>query len=156
MQLTEHFSLEEFVASETAARRGIDNAPSTEIVTNLRVLAMGLEKVRIALGYRPIHVNSGYRCPALNEAVGGARKGVHMKGLAADILCPQSGSPLEVCRAIHAVGMPIDQIIHEFGKWCHVSFVAPPLQARGQPLTIASARTGYQNGLRRVAWLRSR
>jgi len=151
MQLTENFSLEDLIASETAAREGMDNTPPPEIVANLRVLAAGLEKVRVALGRRPIHINSGYRCPALNEAVGGAPNSCHMKGLAADILCPQFGSPLEVCRAIHAAGIPIDQIIHEFGKWCHVSFVAPPLQARGQVLTIASAKTGYLDGLHPVA-----
>ena len=50
---------------------------------------------------------------------------MHMRGLAADILCPQFGLPLEVCRAIVAAGIVTDQIIHEFGRWCHVAFPAP-------------------------------
>ena len=69
MQLTAHFSLEELIASETATRSGIDNTPPSELMPNLRALADGLEKVRAALGGRPIHINSGYRCPALNKAV---------------------------------------------------------------------------------------
>jgi zinc D-Ala-D-Ala carboxypeptidase len=50
MQLTEHFSLEELIASEVAARSGIDNTPPANIVSNLRVLAQGLERVRAAFG----------------------------------------------------------------------------------------------------------
>ena len=76
---------------------------------------------------------------------------MHMRGLAADILCPQFGLPLEVCRAIVAAGIVTDQIIHEFGRWCHVAFPAPGIAARGQLLTIASAATGYQTGLNPIA-----
>lgn len=150
MQLTDHFSLEELIASETAARSGIDNTPPAELMSNLIALAKGLERVRAALGGRPIHINSGYRSPALNAAVGGAKKSRHMEGLAADILCPQFGRPLEVCRAIVAAGVQTDQIIHEFGKWCHVSFAAPGKVPRGELLTIASAAQGYEDGLNPV------
>lgn len=151
MQLTEHFSLEELIASQTAARAGIDNTPSAAIVANLRVLAQGLEHVRAALGGKPIHVSSGYRSEALNRAVGGAGKSAHMLGLAADIICPQFGSPLEVCRAIVAAGVKTDQIIHEFGHWCHVAFAAANEVARGDLLTIASAARGYEHGLNPIA-----
>jgi len=118
---------------------------------NLRALAEGLELVHGALRSLPMHINSGYRCAALNAAVGGAAGSMHMRGLAADILCPQFGTPLEVCRAIVAAGVEADQIIHEFGKWCHIAFAAPGTQARGQLLTIASAAQGYQDGLNPVA-----
>ena len=151
MQLSEHFSLEELVASETAARTGIDNTPSPQLMPNLRALAQGLEQVRTALGGLPIHINSGFRCAALNSAVGGAKSSMHMRGLAADILCPQFGTPLEVCRAIVAAGIVTDQIIHEFGKWCHIAVASPGTQARRQLLTIASAAQGYQEGLLPVA-----
>jgi len=151
VQLTEHFSLEELTCSEVAARSGIDNTPPPEILANLRALAVGLEDVRRALGNKPIHVNSGFRCAALNDAIGGAANSMHMRGLAADILCPQFGPPLEVCRAIVAAGIVTDQIIHEFGRWCHVAFPAPGIAARGQLLTIASAATGYQTGLNPIA-----
>ena len=151
MQLSEHFSLEELVASESAARLGIDNTPPAEIVLNLKGLAQGLERVRAALGGKPIHVNSGYRCPALNTAIKGAGNSMHMQGLAADILCPQLGPPLDVCRAIVAAGIETDQVIHEFGRWCHVAFAAPGTQARRDLLTIATAGEGFRPGLNPVA-----
>jgi hypothetical protein len=151
MQLSEHFSLEELVASESAARLGIDNTPPAEIVLNVKVLAQGLERVRAALGGKPIHVNSGYRCPALNTAIKGAGNSMHMQGLAADILCPQLGPPLDVCRAIVAAGIETDQVIHEFGRWCHVAFAAPGTQARQDLLTIATAAEGFRPGLNPVA-----
>ena len=151
MQLSEHFSLEELAASETAARRGIDNTPPQALMPNLRALAQGLELVRSALHNRPIHVNSGFRCLRLNSEVGGAKDSMHMRGLAADILCPQFGTPLDVCRAIAAAGIETDQIIHEFGKWCHVSFAAPGKRPRGELLTIATAARGYEEGLNPVA-----
>jgi zinc D-Ala-D-Ala carboxypeptidase len=148
MQLSEHFSREELIASEVAVRSGIDNVPpAEEIEVNLLALAAGLELVRAVLGGKPIHVSSGFRCAALNRAVGGAANSAHMLGLAADILCPQFGSPLEVCRAIDAAGIKTDQIIHEFGHWCHVAFPAPGAPGRGELLTIASAAQGYQVGL---------
>jgi hypothetical protein len=151
MQLTPHFSLEELIASEIAARQGIDNTPSAEIIENLRTLARGLEALREVLGGKPIHVTSGYRSPKLNAAVGGAPNSMHMEGLAADILCPQFGAPLDVCRAIAKSGIATDQVIHEFGRWCHVAFAAAGKQARHELLTIASAATGYQPGLNPVA-----
>jgi hypothetical protein len=76
---------------------------------------------------------------------------MHMQGLAADIICPRFGTPLEVCRAIATAGIATDQIIHEFGRWTHVSFAAPGKQARNAQLTIASAARGYQPGLNPIA-----
>jgi zinc D-Ala-D-Ala carboxypeptidase len=151
MQLTEHFSLEELVASEVAARSGIDNTPPPWIMSNLKTLADGLEWVRAVLGGRLIHVNSGYRCAALNAAIGGASNSMHMQGLAADILCPEVGPPLVVCRAIVAGGIETDQVIYEFGLWCHVAFAAPGTRARRELLTIASAAQGYRQGLNAIA-----
>jgi hypothetical protein len=151
MQLTEHFSLEELIASEIAVRAGIDNTPSGEIAANLRALAEGLERVRATLGGRPLHVTSGYRCAALNAAIGGAANSMHMRGLAADIICPQFGSPLAVCRAIAVADFVTDQVIHEFGRWTHVAFAPAGAEPRRELLTIASAAGGYQRGLNPIA-----
>ena len=140
MMLSTHFSLAELTASEVAARAGIDNTPPPELMTNLLRLSEGLELVRKALGNKPIHVTSGYRSPKLNQRVGGSKNSRHMQGLAADILCPAFGPPLEVCRAIAASSIETDQIIHEFGKWCHVAFPPRGQTARKELLTIASAR----------------
>lgn len=151
MQLSEHYSLDDLIASETAAREGIDNTPPPEIVANLRVLAQGLERVRAALGGKPFGINSGYRSAALNAAVGGSPTSSHLKGLAADIVCPEFGDPLDVCRAIQEAGVEVDQLIHEFGRWCHIAFAPPGAVARRQLLTIASAESGYRAGLHPVA-----
>lgn len=151
MQLTEHFTLEELTASETADRAGIDNSVPEELMPNIRALAAGLEQVRLALQEKPIHVNSGYRCLALNLKLPGSSKtSKHMSALAADIICPKFGTPYEVCHAIAASGIVTDQIIHEFGKWCHVSFAAPGVAPRRELLTIASAKTGYVEGINEV------
>lgn len=154
MQLTEHFSLEELTASETAARKEIDNTPGPDIMPHLQVLAQGLEEIRKALRNLPIHINSGYRSPALNAAIGGSGKSAHMQGLAADIVCPQFGTPLDVCRAIEAAGLATDQIIHEYGRWCHVAFARPGGVARKQTLTIAKPGSKYATGLHPVDDLR--
>jgi len=150
MRLSEHFSLEELTASEVAARAGIDNSPSAETMQNLLRLAVRLELVRAALGNNPLHVTSGYRSPRLNQMVGGSKNSMHMQGLAADILCPAFGPPLEVCRAIAKSGIAADQIIHEFGRWCHVGLAPEGHAARNELLTIANVVTGYELGLHGV------
>lgn len=99
MRLTDHFDSDEFTLSQTAARLGIDNTPSPEVMSNLLELATALEIVRERLGC-PIVITSGYRSPALNEAVGGAKGSAHLMGHAADITVPGFGNPLTVCRAI--------------------------------------------------------
>jgi len=146
MKLTDHFTLEELTFSSTAMRRGIDNTPSPEIVDNLRTLASGLEAIRAqCLGSRPMHIDSGYRCPALNTAIGGATKSAHMSGFAADFTCAAFGDPLAICRAIEQSGIQFDQVIQE-GNWVHVSF-APA--KRGEVLTahFSGGRATYSTGL---------
>lgn len=120
MRLSDHFTLEELVFSSTAQRLGIDNSPSLEIVAHLTTLAMGLEKVRIRLG-AAMHIDSGYRCQALNVAVGGSKTSAHLQGYAADFLCPQFGAPLAIVRSVAASGIAFDQCIQE-GSWVHISF----------------------------------
>jgi hypothetical protein len=145
LNLSEHFSLEEFVVSNTAVRAGIDNTPAPEIVANLITLAKGLELVRAALGGRPIHVTSGYRCSRLNQMVGGSVRSMHLQGLAADIICPEFGTPYDICQAIAGAHITFDQLIHEYGRWCHIGFADKP---RGELLTIHTAAVGYEHGLR--------
>ncbi len=119
-QLTDHFTLEELTFSSTAVRNNLDNTPSLEIVAHLTTLAIGLEQVRALLG-APMHIDSGYRCAALNAAVGGSSKSAHMEGYAADFICPQFGTPLEIVKAIEASDILFDKCIQE-GCWVHISF----------------------------------
>lgn len=121
MNLTEHFSLAELTASATAQRLGIDNHPGLEIISHLTQLAVQLERVRHALGDNPLIISSGYRCPELNQAVGGARRSAHMEGWAADFTCPAFGTPLQIVRALTAANLPFDKLIQE-GRWVHISF----------------------------------
>lgn len=82
---TTYFKVDEFLRSETAEKLGIDNTPSDhEIIENIQYTMEYLNKVREEFG-EPIYVNSGYRCKALNDAVGGSKNSYHMTGLAVDI-----------------------------------------------------------------------
>jgi len=143
MQLSPNFSLSQLVYSETAERNGIDNTPPPEIVENLKRLAAGLEAVRALLG-APLEISSGYRCAALNQAIGGSSASQHVQGLAVDFACPAFGSALEVARAIQRSGMDFDQCILEYGRWVHLSFSDAP---RGRLLTIYDEKEGYLAGL---------
>ena len=147
--ISANFSLEELTASEVAARAGIDNTPSAEVVRNLARLAEGLELVRRALGNKSVHITSGYRSARLNQMVGGSKNSMHIQGLAADILCAPFGPP-EVCRAIARSSIGTDQIIHELSKWTHVAFPRPGQIGRNELLTIRSVAIGAELGLHNV------
>lgn len=85
MKLTTHFTLEEFIRSNTATRLKITNLPNKQQIANLLELCREvLEPIREAYG-KPIIVTSGYRCPELNKAVGGVATSEHLQGMAADI-----------------------------------------------------------------------
>lgn len=85
MKLTTHFTLEEFIRSNTATRLKINNLPNKQQIANLLELCREvLEPIREAYG-KPIIVTSGYRCPELNKAVGGVATSEHLQGMAADI-----------------------------------------------------------------------
>ena len=120
MDLSTHFSLSEFVTSQTAARLGIDNTPPQSVMRVILRTATGMEGVRTLLG-APIIISSGYRSPELNKAIGGAKNSQHVKGEAVDFICPGYGSPLKICKAIVASGIKFDQLINE-AQWVHISF----------------------------------
>lgn len=146
MKLSDNFTLEEMLASAEGARKGIKNVPTQDIIDHLRITSAGLEEVRSLLGSAPIHILSGYRCPELNRAVGGASGSAHMFGWAADFLCPSFGTPLEICKAIVASNIKFDQIIYE-GTWVHLSFDP---KMRHDVLTARfhkDAPTSYTKGL---------
>lgn len=84
-QLTKNFTLEELCWSSTAKQKGIDNlTKDPEIISKLKLVCEHiLQPVREHYG-KPVNVNSGYRGPALNKAVGGVPTSQHCKGEAAD------------------------------------------------------------------------
>ena len=126
-QLSKHFSLEELEHSQTAISRDIDNTAPLDVMDHLTVLAEGLEAVRALLGY-PLNINSGYRCPELNKAVGGSEHSAHMEGYAADFTCHQFGTIMDIVRRVTASDIKFDKVISE-GTWCHISF-DPQLRRR--------------------------
>ena len=85
--LSKNFTLQEYIKSQTALRQGIDNTPNDEHLASAKSLFENLvQKVRDHFG--PTVINSGYRGPELNAAVGGAATSQHCKGEAVDIECP--------------------------------------------------------------------
>lgn len=127
--LTEHFSLREFLRSDKALELGNNNWPTPTHRRNLLVLAKGMEQVRAALG-RPINPTSGYRNKIVNEAVGGVPNSDHALGWACDF--PTANGPKDA-RAIIAAGIKFDQLIHEVSR--HILHISFHPRMRGQLLT---------------------
>lgn len=145
-KLTEHFTLDELVASQTASRKGIDNTPSPAILKNLLRLATVLEDVRLTLDGAPLIISSGYRSPALNKAVGGSKSSAHMEGLAVDFTAPFFGTVLQTAKRIAASKVQFDQVIHEYGSWVHLGLASIGEAPRLQKLSIFNG-TNYIQGL---------
>lgn len=151
MQLSPHFSLREFLVSQTAARMGRELVPPPEVIDNLRRLCVVLlEPIRVLLG-RPMVITSGWRPDWLNVAIGGSKTSNHRFGLAADIevvgMSPRVFA-LWVEHNAPAQGWPIDQCILEFppNGWTHLGIAEKP---RNQFLTAQThaGRTVYVNGI---------
>ena len=124
MNLSPNFTLEELTHSETAVRLGIDNTPTVEVIDNLKFLAERLEDVRSILRC-PMLISSGFRCHVLNDHLGSKRTSQHTTGNAVDFIAPSFGNPRSVVEEIikHTSKINYDQVILEFGRWIHLSFV---------------------------------
>lgn len=115
MNLTPHFTLEELTFT---SHREFDNTPNVVQVNNLQRLAEFLEQVRSLLD-KPIIIDSGFRSPEVNQAVGSTSVSQHLRGCAADFRVPNM-TPAEVVKVIHGSDLPYDQLILELG-WTHIS-----------------------------------
>jgi zinc D-Ala-D-Ala carboxypeptidase len=151
--LTNNFSLHEMIKSETASRRDMDNYPhSDEIIANLTVLCeQVLQPLRDAYGVG-IKVNSGYRSPDVNAAVGGSRTSDHCKGQAADIEI--AGVPNAELAQYIADNFEFTQLILEFytqgipdSGWVHVSYDSNNLKRQVMTAVRQNGRTVYLQGL---------
>ena len=134
MNLSPHFTLDELTHTD---HREIDNSPTQDEISNLQQLANFLEEVKTVLGGKPIMISSGFRCKALNDAVGSKDSSQHRTGFAADFRVPGM-TPDEVVRAVIASGIGYDQIIREFDRWTHISVADKP---RKQALIIDKSGT---------------
>lgn len=123
--MAKFFTVEELTKSTTAQQKGIKNVPSKEQEQNLIALIENvLDPLREAYG-KPIVVTSGYRCLALNKAVGGASNSQHMTGQAADIRSVEDTvqENKKLFDLIQNLKLPFDQLIDEYNlNWVHVSF----------------------------------
>ena len=119
-KLSENFDLEEFTRSDKAKELGITNEPGEKELAALRELvSRTIQPLRDKLGV-PIHVNSGYRCPELNKAVGGVPTSQHQKGEAADLSI--DGKASDILEALENNNIPFDQaILYRKQNFLHVS-----------------------------------
>lgn len=148
MNLSPNFTLAELTRSDIALRKGLDNTPDDLAVKRLKALCTNiLEPLREKFG--AIRVNNGYRSPAVNEAIGGAKASQHMKGEAADIEAVDPKVTNADLAFWIAKELPFDQVILECytpgdprSGWVHVSYV--PVGRREQ-LTFDGRR--YMHGL---------
>ena len=125
IKIGKYFSLAEMCASETAKAKGINNQPTVTEVVNLTLLCTKvLDPLRKAMG--PITINSGFRCAALNKAVGGVSNSQHCKGQAADINIKGDLAYGKKIFSWIKYNCEFDQLIWEHNKagayWVHVSY----------------------------------
>lgn len=152
MNLSANFTLKELTKSDTATRLGLDNTPDDEALENLKTLCeMVLQPVREHFG-KSVTVNSGYRSPESNAAVGGSKTSDHCKGQAADI------EIVGVANADLAQwimdNLDYTQLILEFytpgipdSGWVHVSYDPNNLKKQELTATKVAGKTTYLNGL---------
>ena len=152
MKLTENFSLAEMVKSETALRKGLDNTPGDIEIENLKRLAENvLQPVRNAYG-KGVKVNSGFRHPDVNAAVGGSRTSDHCKGMAADIEIPGVANA-DLAEWIKD-NLEFTQLILEFytpgipdSGWVHVSYDPNNLKKQVMTAMKENGKTVYKAGI---------
>lgn len=169
MQLSEHFSLDELIHSETAEARGIANLPPPGLLDNAYILAAGLERARAVID-APMRPNSGYRCEQLERII--AQRGYsawchrhgkvvcemswreyfarkdHPKFLALDFTAPKFGTPYEVVKKLaeHAQEIGFQQCIME-NTWVHISFPEAGKTPKLEILTADATGTSFTKGL---------
>ena len=128
--ISEHISYKEGVYSITATRKGIDNTPGNDQLHFMEIIAEKVfEPLREWVG-GPIKINSFYRCPELNKAIGGSATSQHCKGQAMDI--DDTLGRATNAEMFHWIkeNLDFDQMIWEVGDddnpdWVHVSYVSP-------------------------------
>lgn len=146
-QISKHFTLEEMVRSEAAARLNIDNTPPPAAVANITLLCLNILDPIVTLVNEPIFITSGFRCYAVNTAIHGSKSSQHMAGTidgdheaAADI--DAKGLTVEeLFQKIKASRINFDQLIQEFNQWVHVSWSNKP---RRQCLKAVHTATGTE------------
>lgn len=155
--ISPNFHYYEFIASNTAEKLHINNTPTVTKRLNIIAATLGLfQPVRNLLGFAML-ISSGFRCDALNDAVGGADDSAHRYGFAIDFRCPQFGNTRKIAKflaeELKKAGIKFDQLILEFpdspNSWIHIGYKNSQGQQRGQVLTAVKqgGKTRYLAGL---------
>ena len=156
-QVTANFKMSELTHSNTAVAKKLSNKPSAAHEKNLIEAAINLfQPVRDILG-QPMIINSGYRSPAVNKAVGGSATSAHSLGLAIDFVCPKFGDSVAIAKLLveklYTQKIGFDQLILEFpgtpGSWIHIGYKNGNGDQRRQILTAkkVNGKTKYFTGL---------
>ena len=151
MKLSKNFTIAEYIKSQTATRKDIDNSLSEDHLESAKLLfAKVVQPVREQWGVTVI--NSGYRSPALNKAVGGSSKSQHCNGEAVDLECV-GASNAEVAQWIEST-LEFDQLILEFytpgdprSGWVHVSYKESNNRKSVLTASKIKGKTVYSKGL---------
>jgi len=128
--ISKHISYKEGIHSVTAIRKGITNEPNEEQLANMKLVAEKVfEPLRVFIN-GPIKVNSFFRSPDLNKAIGGSTKSQHCKGQAIDIDDTYGKATNADMYWWIKENLDFDQMIWEFGNndnpdWVHISYVSP-------------------------------
>ena len=127
--ISKHISYKEGVYSNTATRKGINNTPNNEQLDNMELLAEEVFEPLRTYVDGPIKINSFFRCPELNTAIGGSSSSQHCKGQAIDI--DDTFGRMSNAEMYHWIkeNLDFDQMIWEFGDddnpdWVHISYVS--------------------------------
>jgi uncharacterized protein YcbK (DUF882 family) len=150
MKLTKNFSLEELTKSQTAIRLGINNQPDDTQLSNLVALCESvLQPIRDHYGL-PVQISSGFRCPELNQKIGGSATSDHCRGCAADI---EVTGVDNFMLAEHIKQMNFRQLILEFydgtplSGWVHISYDIADNKNQVLTATKQDGKTVYLAGL---------
>jgi hypothetical protein len=136
--MTPNFTLAELTVTD---HREFKNEPNPSEIANLQRLAELLEQVKVAIGGKPVMVNSAFRSKQVNDAVGSKDSSQHRVGAACDFRVPGM-APDAVVKAVIAAKLPFDQLIREFDRWTHISVPNDPKgKPRGQVLIIDAKGT---------------
>jgi zinc D-Ala-D-Ala carboxypeptidase len=134
-RISEHISLNEGIKSHTATRLNIDNIPRELDLINMKTIAEKVfEPLRKWVG-GPIAINSFYRSPELNSAIGGSTTSQHCIGCALDLDDNYGHKTNAEMFNYIKNNLDFDQIIWEFGtdenpNWLHVSYVSEDINRR--------------------------
>ena len=117
-----NFTISELIKSDTASKYNINNMPDINSLDNLLDLIFYcLQPLRDKLN-KPVVITSGYRSTRVNRLTGGVSNSQHLYGQAADFII-NGMTPFQIIEKIKTYNIDFDQLINEYDKWVHISYV---------------------------------